>query len=167
MLLVGVVRRPHGLEGEVSVEPFTDVPGRFAPGLRVEWRRGEEAKMLTVRSARPHGGRLLISFEGFPGVDFARTLSGGELAVPDEEAAPPPPGWYMSHEVEGWRCEDRQGQLAGHVRRLEMTAAGPLLSIELPSGKEALVPFVHPIVVLVDEGERRVVIDPPEGLLDV
>jgi 16S rRNA processing protein RimM len=167
MLLVGIVRRPHGLDGEVSVEPLTDVRDRFAPGVRVEWRRGEEARALVVRSARPHGERLLISFEGFAGVDTARALSGGELAVAEGEAAPPPPGWYMSHQVEGWRCEDRQGRLAGHVRLLETTPAGPLLSIETPSGKEALVPFVHPIVVFVDEAERRIVIDPPEGLLEV
>ena len=73
----------------------------------------------------------------------------------------------MSHQIEGWRCEDVHGRFAGTVRLLETTAAGALLSIETPSGKEALVPFVHPIVVLVDGSLRRVVIDPPEGLLEV
>jgi len=53
------------------------------------------------------------------------------------------------------------------VRGLERTAAGPLLSIETPSGREALVPFVDPIVVAVHEEERRIVIDPPDGLLDL
>ncbi|HYK41883.1 MAG TPA: ribosome maturation factor RimM [Thermoanaerobaculia bacterium] len=167
MLLVGVVRRPHGLAGELSVEPFTDVPDRFVPGVRVEWRLGGDTKMLTVHSARTHGDRLLIAFEGFAGVDSARSLSGGELSVPDADAAPAPEGWYMSHEIEGWRCEDVSGRFAGTVRLLETTPAGALLSIETPSGKEALVPFVHPIVVLVDESLRRVVIDPPEGLLEV
>jgi 16S rRNA processing protein RimM len=167
MLLVGIVRRPHGLAGEVSVEPFTDLPERFAPGFRVEWRRGDDAKTLTVRSARAHGERLLIAFDGFDGVDAARALAGGELEVPDENALPAPPGWYMSHQIEGWRCEDLAGRLAGFVRLLETTPAGALLSIQTPSGKEALVPFVHPIVVLVDEGKRRIVIDPPEGLLEI
>lgn len=167
MLLVGIVRRPHGLEGELSVEPFTDVPERFATGVRVEWRKGDDAKILTVRSSRSHGERLLIAFEGFAGVDSARSLSGGELTVGDEDAAAAPEGWYMSHQIEGWRCEDVSGRFAGTVRLLETTPAGALLSIETPSGKEALVPFVHPIVVLVDEAQRRVVIDPPEGLLEV
>ncbi|HEY6148791.1 MAG TPA: ribosome maturation factor RimM [Thermoanaerobaculia bacterium] len=167
MLLVGIVRRPHGLAGEVSVEPFTDLPDRFAPGVRVEWRRGEDAKVLTVLSARPHGGRVLVAFDGFSGVDSARTLAGGELSVSEFESPPPPEGWYMSHQIEGWRCEDVAGRLAGTVRMLETTPAGALLSIETPSGKEALVPFVHPIVVRVDEALRRIVIDPPEGLLEV
>jgi 16S rRNA processing protein RimM len=167
MLLVGIVRRPHGLGGEVSVEPLTDVPERFTPGGRVEWRRGENAKTLTVLSARTHGGRLLIAFDGIAGVDAARALSGGELEVPEEDALPPRPGWYMSHQIVGWRCEDLAGRFAGVVRNLETTPAGGLLSIETPSGKEALVPFVHPIVVLVDDASRRIVIDPPEGLLEI
>ena len=88
-------------------------------------------------------------------------------SVADEEAAPPRPGFYYSHQLEGWRCEDRQGRLAGIVRSLEQTVAGPLLAIETPSGREALVPFVAPIVVSVDEAGRRIVIDPPEGLLEI
>ena len=167
MLLVGLVRRPHGLDGEVSVEPLTDFPQRFAPGIAVDWRRGDRAQRLTVRGARAHGRRILLSFEGVSGVDAARLLSGGELSVPDEEAAPAPPGFYYSHQIEGWRCEDRQGRFAGTVRNLERTAAGPLLAIETASGREALVPFVAPIVVAVDDASRRIVIDPPEGLLDV
>ncbi|MEP6802585.1 MAG: ribosome maturation factor RimM [Acidobacteriota bacterium] len=176
MLLVGYVRRPHGLGGELSVEPMTDFPERFVPGGKVEWRAGSrlakpsetsEPRRLTIRTARRHGERVLLSFEGFAGVDAARALAGGELSVPDSEAAPPRPDFYYSHQVEGWRCEDREGRLAGVVRSLEQTVAGPLLAIETPSGREALIPFVEPIVVSVDESEKRIVIDPPEGLLEV
>ncbi len=167
MLVVGVVRRPHGLEGELSVEPMTEFPERFVPGAEVDWRSGEAARRLIIGSVRRHGKRLLVSFEGFAGVDAARSLAGGELSVPDAEAARPRPDFYYSHQVEGWRCEDREGRLAGIVRTLEQTVAGPLLAIETPSGREALVPFVDPIVVAVDEAGRRIVIDPPEGLLEV
>ena len=120
-----------------------------------------------VVSARPHGSRLLITFEGVQGVEEARELAGGDLEVPEEEAAPAPEGFLYGHEIEGWRCEDRGGRVAGTVRQLERTAAGPLLAIDTPSGREALVPFVWPIVVAVDRAERRIVIDPPEGLLEL
>ena len=43
----------------------------------------------------------------------------------------------------------------------------PLLSVEVRPGKEALVPFVHPIVLSVDRQAGRIVLDPPEGLLDL
>ena len=50
---------------------------------------------------------------------------------------------------------------------LEHTPAGPMLSVDVGAGREALVPFVHPIVVEVDREGRRIVLDPPEGLLDL
>jgi len=133
VLLVGIVHRPHGLKGEVSVEPRTQFPERFAAGVRVEWNFRGRSLPLTVRTARAHGARLLIAFEGIDDVDRARELSGGELSVPEEEAAPAPEGFLYSHRIEGWRCEDVQGRLAGIVRGLEQTPAGPLLSIELAS----------------------------------
>lgn len=167
MLLVGIVHRPHGLKGEVSVEPRTAFPDRFAPGVRVAWSAGDRSRDLTVKSARPHGARLLLAFDGIEDVDAARELSGGELVVPEEEAAPAPEGFVYGHRIAGWRCEDVAGRLAGTVRQLERTPAGPLLSIETVSGREALIPFVAPIVVAVDEEGQRIVIDPPEGLLDL
>lgn len=167
MLLVGLVHRPHGLAGEVSVEPRTEFPGRFVSGSRVEWSLAGRTRSLTIRSSRPHGERLLLAFDGVSTVEEARMLAGGELAVPEEEAAAAPEGFLWSHRIEGWRCEDVRGRLAGTVRHLERTPAGPLLALETVSGREALVPFVSPIVVAVDETGRRIIIDPPDGLLDL
>ena len=42
-----------------------------------------------------------------------------------------------------------------------------MLSVDVGGGREALVPFVHPIVVDVDRAARRIVLDPPEGLLEL
>jgi 16S rRNA processing protein RimM len=53
------------------------------------------------------------------------------------------------------------------VRDLEETPAGPQLTLDSPGGKEVLVPFVHPIVVEIDRRDRRIVLDPPEGLMDL
>jgi len=167
VLLVGIVRRPHGLKGELSVEPLTDFPERFTVGLPLLWRHGAQARPVVVRSARPHGKRVLLAFEGVDGVDSARGLCGGELSVEDQDAVPAPDGFYYSHQLEGWRCETLSGAVAGTVLRLERTAAGALLAIRTESGREALVPFVSPIVVTVDEPGRRVVIDPPAGLLEI
>ncbi len=166
-LLVGLVRRPHGLAGEVSVEITTDFPQRFATGLRLIWRRGADERTLEIATVRPHGERLLISFSGVEGIDAARSLTGGELRVPGREAFPPPPGFYYSHQIEGFRCEDGNGRRLGVVRNLEQSPAGPLLTVETDAGKEALVPFVEEMVRRIDEEGRRVVLDLPEGLLEL
>ncbi|HEY1434126.1 MAG TPA: ribosome maturation factor RimM, partial [Thermoanaerobaculia bacterium] len=167
LLLVGLVRRPHGLTGEVSVEVLTDFPERFVLGARLVWRRGVVEKALVVRGVRPHGRRLLLAFEGVESVDAARLLSGGELCVAQDGAHPAPEGFFYAHEVEGFACEDAAGRPLGTASGLAATPAGPLLTVALGPGREALVPWTHPIVVRVDREQRRIVLDPPEGLFDL
>ncbi len=167
MLLVGLVRRPHGLGGEVSIEAATAFPERFRKGTRLEWRRGPETRSLILATSRPHGGRWLLRFEGIEDVDAARALSGGELVVPESESFPAPEGFYYSHRIQGWRCEDRRGTPLGTVADLEQTPGGPLLTVSTPEGKSVLVPFVASIVVEVDDSRGRIVLDPPQGLFEL
>ena len=167
MLLVGIVRRPHGIAGEVSVEPATDFPERFAPGSTFAWTRNGEERTLVVAAVRPHADRLLILFDGVHDLEGARSLAGGDLSVPEEEAAPAPADYYFAHEVEGWRCEDRAGREIGRALVIERTAGGAMLSIDAGGPEPLSIPFVRPIVVSVDRSARRIVLDPPEGLLEL
>ncbi|HWZ84967.1 MAG TPA: ribosome maturation factor RimM [Thermoanaerobaculia bacterium] len=166
LLIVGLVRRLHGLAGEVSVEVVTDFPGRFVPGAALVWRAGAAEKTVTVCSVRPHAKRLLLGFAGFETVDAARTLCGGELCVAETDAQPAPEGFYYAHEVRGFACEDASGRLLGTATGLEATPAGSMLTVDA-EGREVLVPWTHPIVVRVERLERRIVLDPPDGLFDL
>jgi 16S rRNA processing protein RimM len=107
-----------------------------------------------------------LTFEGVGDVDAARGLVGGELSVPQEEAFPPPEGVHYSHELAGLPCFDRSGTVLGEAVRLEQTPAGPLLEIDTPQRRGVLVPFVEGIVT-VDRKGRRIILDPPKGLLDL
>jgi 16S rRNA processing protein RimM len=166
LLLVGVVGRPHGLAGEIKIDPTTTFPERFTPGLRVVWTRADQQRTLTIRAARPHGNRVLLSFVGIDDRDAARALVNGELSVGADEAFPAPEGFHYSHELAGLPCEDRQGRLLGHAVKLENTPAGPLLEIDTLERQEVLIPFVAGIV-WVDRANKKIVLDPPEGLLDL
>jgi 16S rRNA processing protein RimM len=167
LLVVARVERPHGLAGEVSASVLTDFPERFAAGRVLVWKRGSEERSLTLSAVRPHGRRLRLAFEGIEGPEAARTLAGGDLCVPADDAVPAPPGFFYDHEIRGWSCEDRSGRRLGEAAGLESTPAGPLLSVETRPGKIALVPFVDGIVIEVDRAGRRIVLDPPEGLLEL
>jgi 16S rRNA processing protein RimM len=166
LLVVAFVRRTHGLEGEVLADVATDFPERLRPGLRVVWRSGDSERPLTLRGVRPHGGRMRLAFDGVETVDAARTLAGGDLCVPEDEAFPAPEGFYYEHEVAGFRCVDGAGRELGTVTGLEKSAAGPMLTVAR-EGRETLVPWTRPIVVDVDRSARRIVLDPPDGLFDL
>jgi len=169
-VLVGVVVRVHGLRGEVVVESRTDSPEqRFAPGavLRGARRGGAGTSTLTVSSARPHSGRWLVLFDGVADRDAAEALRGVQLLLPtDELAAPADPDEFHVHQLTGLRAELVDGTAAGTVVDVVHGPGGSLLVVRRPAGHDALVPFVGAIVPTVDLADGRVVLDPPDGLLD-
>jgi len=87
--------------------------------------------------------------------------------VPESEVTPRPEEYYYGYDLEGWVCENAAGERLGTVERLDQSAGGALLSVASADGRSVLVPFVRPIIVLVDSAAERIVIDPPEGLWDL
>ena len=148
------------------MEPRTQFPERLSPGRHLHWEKDGVRRTLTISSARPQSGRLLLAFEGIQDLPAAAALAGGELSVDSAEPGRPE-GFLFSDEVEGWECVDSRGRVIGRVSDLQTTAAGPLLSLAGKDEREILVPFVWPIVVSVDREARRIVLEPPEGLLEL
>lgn len=167
MVLVGRIARPHGLGGEVVVEPETDFPERrFAPGETVYVRQGQSVVGLRIARVRPHQGRLLVAFDGVEAIAQAAALAGAELRVPAAELAPLPPGTYYRHDLVGCEVRTRAGDVVGHVRAVEGPLESSRLVVDGVRG-EVLVPLAASICVVIDIARRLIVIDAPEGLLDL
>lgn len=168
LLAVGRVVKAHGIRGELAVEVRTDSPEeRFASGtvLTGEARDGSTCE-LTVAAAREHSGRLLVRFAQVADRTGAEGLR-GVLLLADTENLPPTgdPEEFYDHELEGLRAELADGSVVGTVREVIHSPGGELLSVDR-DGREVLVPFVHAIVPEVDLPGGRVLLDPPEGLLE-
>jgi 16S rRNA processing protein RimM len=165
MVAVGRIGRPHGVRGEVSVVVTTDAPEqRFAVGTVFELRAG---RRVTVAATRWHKGMLLVCLEGVADRTEAETLRGAELTVPvDELPDPDDPDEFHDHQLIGLRAEMADGATAGTVRDVLHGPGGELLVLARPDLPDALVPFVRDIVPTVDLPAGRVVLTPPEGLLD-
>jgi 16S rRNA processing protein RimM len=168
-LLVGRVARAHGLGGELAVEVHTDEPEqRFALGAVLNARlRDGAARSLTVSGVRSHGARLLVRFDEVPTREVAEAMRGAQLFVDAEDLPlPEDPDEFYDHQLEGLTAVLADGTEVGTVTDVGRSPAGELLVIARTGGGETLVPFVRAIVPEVDLPGRRVVLDPPEGLLD-
>lgn len=151
-LEIGRLGRPHGLKGELMVSLTTDRTERLVPGSSW-WVAG---RAVTVEAARPHQGRHLVKLSGVEDRTAATALTGvyvyaAPLADVEDDVV-----WV--HEVIGAEVVDRTGRDHGRVVAVQANPAHELLVLE----GGALVP----VVFVVEQQPGRVVIDPPEGLLD-
>jgi 16S rRNA processing protein RimM len=162
--MVGRIGRAHGIRGEVVIGVSTDEPDeRFAPGAVLDTDRGP----LTVRARRWHSGQLLVRFEGCDDRNEAEELRGLWLGV-DGDALPRPddPDEFLDHDLEGLFVITTDGRSLGEVAGV-LHLGQDLLQIRTTDGKDLLVPFVKAIVPEVNLDARRILIDPPAGLLDL
>lgn len=167
MVLVGTVARPHGLKGHVVVNPETDfVDERFAPGTRLWTRSAAGEQVLTVAESRVQGSRPVVAFEGASRIEDAERLAGLELRVPEASLLPLDSGRYYEHQLAGCEVVDGAGRAIGVVARVEGGAGSSRLVIEGDRG-EVQVPLAVDICRQIDVDARRIVIDPPEGLLEL
>ena len=166
-MVVGRIGRPHGVHGEVTVEVRTDDPDlRFVPGavLRTDPPgRGP----LTITGVHWHSGTLLLRLEGVDDRGAAEAVRNTELLVdvadlPEIED----PDSYYDHQLVGLAARLPDGSPIGEVVAVRHEAQD-LLVVRRAEGADVLVPFVSAIVPTVDLDAAIVVVDPPEGLLEL
>jgi 16S rRNA processing protein RimM len=166
-LVVGRIRRPHGIRGELSVEVRTDDPeDRFVVGRALRTDPAERGP-LTVSSRRWHSRSLLVAFEEIGDRDAAEELRGTWLVVDSSEIGPTgDPDEFHDHELIGLAAVTVGGEAVGVVTDVRHHGQD-LLVLEPAAGRaDLLVPFVTAIVPEVDVAAGRLVIDPPPGLLE-
>ena len=167
MVLVGRVLRPHGLRGQVVVASETDFGAeRFAPGAKVWQQAGTAITELVVVDSYPQADRWIVAFENLTTVEAAETLRGIELRIPEGARMPLGPDEYYLYDLVGCEVQTAAGVEIGRVQAVYTGAGGALLSVDR-NGDEVLVPLVKTMCPEIDVEGRRIVVDPPEGLLEV
>lgn len=172
-LVVGHVSKPHGNRGELFIWLLTDRPEDvFAPGSELllgdesgGW--DAEAPAVTVEAAREFKRGLLVKLAGIDDRSAAEEVSGRYLLAPLDALGPLAEGEVYYHQLLGAVVETVEGSAVGTVREVYETEPAHLLEVESPQGKRHLIPFTERVVRRVEPAARKVVIDPPEGLLEL
>lgn len=171
LLLVGRVRKAHGLAGEVLVESMTDAPDVvFTSGRRLfaGTAAGDPAPdgaLLTIRSVRRHGPAIRLQLDEIRTREAADAWRGRYLLVPQDELPPPSDDEVYRHELYGLDVLDAAGTPLGTVVELYDLPAGLTLEIRPEAGQTFLFLWRPEWIVDTDLAARRLVIAPPEGLL--
>jgi 16S rRNA processing protein RimM len=167
MAVVGRIARAHGIRGQVIVNPETDFPReRFQPGAELFVERGGRIETMSVTSVRFQLDRPVIGLRGIDDMNAADELAGVELRVPVDWLASLPAGTFYRHDLVGCRVESREGRRLGVVREIEGTMGGSRLVVDTSAG-ELLIPLAAEICPMIDPLEKRIVVELPEGLLEL
>jgi 16S rRNA processing protein RimM len=167
MAVVGRIARPHGLRGQVVLGSETDFPEeRFRPGAELFVERDGGVQPLTLTSVRFQQGRPIVGISGIERIEEAQTLAGLELRVPANSLTPLPSGVFYRHDLVGCAVETSTGSRVGTVRDVEGTFGSSVLVVT--SGhQEILIPLAAEICTSIDADGKRIVIEPPSGLLEL
>ncbi|HEY8759272.1 MAG TPA: ribosome maturation factor RimM [Candidatus Limnocylindria bacterium] len=160
-LVVGVIKTPHGVRGEVRVDPRSDVPDRFRVGASLQC---DGLGALTIRSIRGTPQEPIVGFEGYASRPDAEPLRGRFLRVAVEEARQATKGRYLWADLVGLRAETPAGEPIGDVREIIRAGETDVLVVSRAHGGELLVPAIASVVREVDVAGGRVVVVPQEEL---
>jgi 16S rRNA processing protein RimM len=167
MALVGRIARTHGNRGHVIVNPETDFPERrFQIGHVLYRRRGDRVEAVTINAVRFHQGRPIIGISGVATMNDAEEWADAELRVPTEALTQLPASVYYRHDLVGCTVQTVAGATVGTVVEVEGSLSKSRLIIR-GTGDEVIVPLAAPICVRIDLAARLIVIDPPDGLLEL
>jgi 16S rRNA processing protein RimM len=167
LVVIARAVRVRGLKGEIVAELLTDFPERFEEleNLVLVSPSGER-KAGHLESYWFQNDRVILKLAGYDDVETAKALIGFEFAVPESERVQLPSDHYYDWELEG--CEVKAGETSiGKVQSVIRTGGTEILLITDEHGKEQLIPFADSIVVKIDIEGKTIVVDPPEGLLDL
>ncbi len=173
LMIVGRLRRAHGIRGELTVESLTDTPAAvFAAGrvVSVGTTEGDPdpaGRTLTMRRVRMQGdGSLLVVFEEIGDRSEADLWRGRYLLLPAEELEPPAEGEVYIHELPGMRVILPEGAPLGVVSGVVDLPQGLALEVSDGGGASVLLPFHDPFVASVDRAARVITATPPPGLFE-
>jgi 16S rRNA processing protein RimM len=171
LIIVGRVRKAHGIRGDLVVEPITDEPDAvFAPGRRVfagtpAGDRAKDGRELHISASTPFKGGFIVHFDEITDRTIADTWRDRFLLLPADELEPLGDDEVYVHELPGMRVVLATGDDVGIVDGTYELPQGLTLDVARTGRGTVLIPFDR-IVTSVDRAARVITIDPPVGLLD-
>ncbi len=162
-LVVGRIGRAHGVLGEATIDVQTDDPDlRFKVGSKLTLDSGQE---LTIKSSRWHNQILLLGFEGVNDRNQIEALR-DQLISSEVDLSALAPGEYHYQQLIGCQVYLQNNELVGQVSEVVKLPGQDLLSVD-KNGSQVLIPMVKQIIISIDVLAKKIVVNPPEGLLDV
>ena len=161
-LVVGFLRRAHGVHGEIIMDVHTQFPERLRSGRNLFV--GEEHQSMTLEGTRSHAKGMLVKFKGIETPEDAGQIRNQWVYVRASDVPSLPEGKLYQHELFGFRVVDENENSLGELVEIIVTGANDVYVVKDESGKEILLPAIPSVVLETDAAHRVMRVHLLEGL---
>ena len=162
-LVVGFLRRPHGVKGEMLMVVHTDFPERLKTGMTLFV--GDNYQSHVVASLRTHASGLLIRFRGIKTPEDAGLFRNTWVYVPTADRPELPEGEFYHHQLLGINVVTDDGHELGVVTDIVETGANDVYVVRDSDGKDVLLPAIPPVILDVNLADRQMRVHLLDGLI--
>jgi 16S rRNA processing protein RimM len=166
-ITIARIARTRGNRGEVLADLYTDFPDRFN-SLEEVWLEFKDGRLvhMALEDAWSYKGRIVLKFSGVDSISAAEECVGSWVVVPADQAVELPAGSYFDHDLVGCLVQDTRGRQLGKVKEILRLPGNSQLVVQNES-REYMIPAVDSICIKISITEKQIIIDPPEGLMDL
>jgi len=162
-LVVGFLRRAHGVKGEMIMDLHTDFPERFRAGRKLFV--GDEHRSITLAGTRSHAKGMLVKFKGIETPEDTMPLRNQWVYVRASDVPALPQGQIYQHELFGFKVVDENEHPLGELVEIIETGANDVYVVRDEAGKEILLPAIPSVIMEVDPVRRFMRVHLLEGLV--
>jgi 16S rRNA processing protein RimM len=162
-LVVGFLRRPHGVNGDLLMDVHTDFPERLKTGMTVFV--GDDYRPMVIASRRPHAAEMLVRFRGVKSPEEAGLYRNTWVYVPTTDRPKLPEGEYYHHQLVGLNVVTDEGRELGVLTDVLETGANDVYVVRDADGNETLLPAIPPVILEVRLADRQMRVHLLDGLL--
>ena len=163
-LAVGLLRKPHGLRGDLLLEIYTDFPERLKPGTTI--LAGDKHQPLKITRRRPTNDGMILGFEGINTPEEAGRWRATVVYVPTADRPALPEGQYYHHQMIGLTVIDEAGKVLGALSEIIITGANDVYVVTPAEGKDVLLPALKEVVLGIDLSTSTMRVHLLPGLID-
>ena len=164
-LAIGLLRRPHGVRGEIMLEIQTNQPEQFSAGAT--FYVGKEYLPLTIATKRQHNKGFLLSFEGINDRDEIGCFRNYHIYTKIIDLPSLPEGQFHNHQLIGLKVIEKETQeTLGELKEIIKTGANDVYLVKDESGREILLPAIPAVILDVELADRQMSVFLLPGLVD-
>ena len=164
---LGLITRPHGLKGEVQIHLDVDYPEDYEELESVFVEIHKQLVPFFISSFHLiKDQKAIVQFDDIDSFEAAEKVKGARLFLPLNTLPELDEGQFYFHEVVGYKIVDNTLGELGEVLTFNDASAQTIMVMEY-SEKEVLIPVVEGILLKADHTKKQILVDLPEGLLDV